>query len=134
MRLFILKYHITWFDYSFFIFIFLVTVMHDAVPLFLYSISTEQSRALLVVQTDIYSYSNSISLCSLELSLNQRNQYYIHACLTKYNWLKNYFLKLFIDKEKNIIDFWTIFFYISYKNCIKTFLKWSINKYFKDIC
>lgn len=39
------------------------------------------------------------------------------------------FLKLFMEEEKKNLTF---FFNIFHKNGIKSFLKWSINKYFKN--
>ena len=47
--------------------------------------------------------------------------------------LKNYFQKLFIEKEKENLTFLKVF-YISYKSFVKTFLKWSINNCPKDTC
>ena len=46
--------------------------------------------------------------------------------------VNNPFKKKFMGKEKKQLMFW-LFFFVSHKNCFKTFLKWIVNQYPKDI-
>ena len=46
--------------------------------------------------------------------------------------INNSFKKVFMGKEKKTTNVLTTFF-ISYKNSVKTFLKWIINHYLKGI-
>ena len=47
--------------------------------------------------------------------------------------VKNSIKKIFMEKEKKTINILTVFF-ISHKNCVKTFLKYIVNQCFKDTC
>ena len=49
------------------------------------------------------------------------------------HWLIIQLKKVFMEKEKKIINVLT-FFFISHKNNIKTFLKWIINQYPHGTC